>query len=152
MTNVVHQDHHHCALTCWQRWMKSWILGLLDAYRCVLLFVTVSFYRKAAWRRKECGWEGERYIKIYTKLNGTNCGDIHVKRDTSFKYCNIVLYEKIQDFDFNPFYLYGTAGHCSPVPPIFGFWPTFWCEDKCVLLFLFSDFNIIILFFFNCYV
>jgi len=54
------------------------------------------------------------------KLNGTNCGDIHVKRDTNFKYCNIVN-KKIQDFDFNPFYLYGTAGHCSPVPSIFGF-------------------------------
>jgi len=55
------------------------------------------------------------------KLNGTDYGDIHVKRDTNFKYCNIVLNKKIQDFDINPFYLYGTAGHCSPVPPVFGF-------------------------------
>jgi hypothetical protein len=55
------------------------------------------------------------------KLNGTNCGDIHANRDTNFKYYNIVVNKKIQDFDINTLYLYGTAGHCSPVPPIFGF-------------------------------
>jgi hypothetical protein len=55
------------------------------------------------------------------KLNGTNSGDIHVKRDTDYKYCNIVVNKKKHVFDFNPFYLYGTAGHYSPVPPIFGF-------------------------------
>jgi hypothetical protein len=59
------------------------------------------------------------------KLNGTNCGDSHVMRDTNFKYCNIVVNKKIEDFDMNPVYmylsLYGNAGICSPMPPFIEF-------------------------------
>jgi hypothetical protein len=61
---------------CQQRVMRSLILGLLDAYRRIFLLQKSSVKEKGTWLRRKV------YQDIYVKLNGTNCGDIHVKRDT----------------------------------------------------------------------
>jgi hypothetical protein len=71
----------------------------------------------------------------------TNCGDIHVKRDTNFKYCNIAVNKQIQDFGFNPFYLYGTVAQWRPSLDF-----DLHSGVKTNVYFcFFSDFNIIIL-------